>query len=81
MRVTYVNASGQQVAEVLVLGRDHWDACLIGHSLLLHGAVGDAVDFHVSEISTTQAFPEEVLDDISCLASAASTKRRTATGV
>jgi hypothetical protein len=62
MRINFINSAGARMAEVLAAGRDHWDACLIGHDLLENGVIDGAVDFIVEQIAGYQKETEDVID-------------------
>jgi hypothetical protein len=49
MRITFYDADNLLVGEQRAGTNDHWDACLIGHSLIASGTFPGAEDFQVHE--------------------------------
>ena len=47
MKIVFLKDTGEPVHQVLALGRDHWEACQIGWSLIADGLVPGAADFQV----------------------------------
>jgi hypothetical protein len=55
MRIIFTKDGGNPVCEMLAASKDHWDACLIGHQMLIDGLAADADDFIVTPIVCTRA--------------------------